>query len=121
MRDRHEEPAMLSRLALAACLIAAATAARAGDADAAALRGAADRADAELVDVRLALWRTLTAQQKAAFAGPERAWLNGGREAEVRQCAGTAPSAQQREQCRLQVTERHRAALAAPAWQTAAR
>jgi hypothetical protein len=103
-------------------LLAAAPLAFACDisADVAALRLAADRADEQLVDQRTAVWLQLSATQKAEFARRERAWLNGGRDEQVQACAGTAADAQTLQQCRLQVIEAHRSALAMPLMQASA-
>jgi len=90
-------------------------------AEVAAARAAADAAELRLVDQRLALWQQLSASQKAAFAGAERAWLNAGREEQVRRCAGPAPDALAFEQCRHAVAEQHAATLAAPLVASAAR
>ena len=115
-----------SRLLAAAIVFAATTvgAAQATDSGAAvaAARAAADAADNHLVDQRRAVWVRLDAKQKVSFARTERAWLNGGRTEEEGKCLSgvPAPTPLAEQTCRLQVTERHLAVLAAPIVQASA-
>ncbi len=109
----------LRTLALAALLAALPLqAANAADADAATAqaRAAADAAHEALVDRYRAVWVTLGAQQKVAFAQRERAWLNEGRSAEELRCieqpSAHAPALAE-QLCRLKVTEQRLAALPA--------
>jgi hypothetical protein len=69
---------------------------------------AANAADNQRVDQRLAVWASLKAAQKASFARPERAWLNGSRTEEERCLANVpAPTPLAEHTCRLEVTEPH--------------
>ncbi len=118
---------MNARHLLAAATLFAATAVGAAQttdpgAVVAAVRAAADAADEQLVDQRLAVWARLDAAQKASFARAERAWLNGGRTEEEGKCLASvpAPTPLAEQTCRLQVNERHLAILTAPIVQASA-
>jgi hypothetical protein len=89
---------------------------------AASTRAAADAADEQLVQLRRAVWSSLDPAQRTAFAQRERAWLNGGRDADQRHCVNRAsePTTLVVEQCRLSVAQQHKATLASPAVQARA-
>lgn len=114
-------PRLLAALLFAAIAGGAAQASDSGAA-LAAVRAAADAADNQLVDQRLAVWARLNATQKASFARAERAWLNGGRTEEEGKCLAIvpAPTPLAEQTCRLQVNERHLAILTAPIVQASA-
>jgi hypothetical protein len=104
----------LLRPLLATAIVAASASVLAND-DVAAWR-AAQRAQAaeEALSARYtAIWQTLDAAQKTAFSARERAWLNGGRQAEQRACIAHAgaDSALLARSCEAAVIERHAAAL----------
>ena len=104
---------------LIAALLGSAVAPAVASDEAAAAWHAAQRANAAqqaLSDRYTAIWATLDATQKSRFSAQERAWLNDGRQQELRACVahvGRSGEAVVRS-CEAEVIERHLGRLVAP-------
>jgi uncharacterized protein YecT (DUF1311 family) len=110
-----------ARLTIAALLgLAAATASASDDQAAWQAEQQADArvsvAQQRLSDTYTAVWASLDASQKARFSAQERAWLNDGRQQEVRACVARNGnrSGLVVKTCEADVIERHLGGLNAP-------
>ena len=79
-------------------------------------RARASTAQQALSDRYTAIWSSLDASQKTRFSAQERAWLNNGREEELRACVAGQGDLSDRalKSCEAEVIERHLRGLTAP-------